>query len=933
MLSSNMKKMIAVLFTVIPLLLVAANTGKIKGSVIDKTTGEPLIGANLFLENTQQGTSTDASGYYFLINVKPGRYNLKVSYIGYHPITIKDVLVRADLTSEFDVEMEPNSIEMPTLEVTAERKMVQKDITSTRRVTERTELENSPGLNSVSDVFRMHSGAVVTNPAQTMSIGEGTGRLQMRDESLPDVHIRGGRGGEILYMVDGMPVTHPIYGGRDVLNLNVQEVEQIELLTGAFSAEYGQAQSGVINITTRSGGINKTGSLEYKSDRADMLGKSYNYDYLAFNLGGPMGLVEKGLKLLRIPVPGELFYFASGNINLEDGRLNNGRYREPFFESLNIDQRRVNVTHLNAKVDWLMTPNFKVTGSYNSTDRQWSDFNWQWILAPDNTAQYSRKATKLGLKINHFVSQNTFYNLNLGYMEVAETASLDGKTELPDFWQWSYYTIPDPDNDTTYIDTIYEGLSHPVVDPETGFYTEEGYQDIWRDNLSKTFTLKFDFRSQVHKAHYLKTGFQIQYNDLSYIDIQDGGYFLSKYGEHVILGGEQFDPPPGPYKEYGLTRWIFHSFPVTGGAYIEDKIELEALIVNAGVRLDFFSKSSTVMGDEWRQKWEDATGLDADWKLVNYKISPRFGISFPISEVTVLFFSYGHFNQLPELVDIYRDPYTGGFTGNPHLDYESTILYEFGFTHQFSQNLALDIKSFQRDLSKQVETQNLLANLGLPVQIKDNKGYSRARGMEFELNKRYSKYTSGNLAYTIQWATGYSSSSFENYINSQTGIPNPIRERRLGWDHRHRLVGSFTLSSPKGQPMRPFGLKLPDDWSITLLTQIVSGQPYTPASHDPIANQLAHNTKELPWTYRLDLRMQKSFNLFGLRFGAFADIYNILNVANTQVVNRWTGKPYEYGDVLNDSRQYFSWRDMILQRNPWQVADPLRAVFGFRVNL
>ena len=281
MIKNKLKYIVGAFIIVLPLFLVAANTGKIKGSVIDKTTGEPLIGANLFLENTQAGTSTDASGYYFIINVKPGRYNLKISYIGYHPITVKDVFVRADLTSEFDIEMEPNSIEMPTLEVTAERKMIQKDITSTRRVTERADLENSPGMNSVSDVFSMHSGAIVDNVPQRINVGEGAGQLQLRDESLKNVHIRGGRGGEILYMVDGMPVTHPLYGGRDVLNLNIQEVEQIELLTGAFSAEYGQAQSGVVNITTRSGGIAKNGSMEYKSDRTGILGKSFNNNYVS----------------------------------------------------------------------------------------------------------------------------------------------------------------------------------------------------------------------------------------------------------------------------------------------------------------------------------------------------------------------------------------------------------------------------------------------------------------------------------------------------------------------------------------------------------------------------------------------------------------------------------------------------------------------------
>lgn len=918
---------------ILPIGLSAANTGKIKGSVVDKQTGEPLFGCNLVLEGTYLGGTTDTEGYFFIINIKPGRYNLRATYIGYHPIVIKDILVRADLTSEFIIELESTAIESPTVEVIANMKMIQFDITSTRRVTERSTLENSPGMNTVSDVFLMHSGAIMDDFPQRIDLGEGAGQLQLRDESLTNVHIRGGRGGEILFMVDGMPVTHPIYGGRDVLNLNVQEVEQIELLTGAFSAEYGQAQSGVVNITTRSGGTVGSGQLEYKSDQVNLIGQSYNNDYIAFHYGGPMRYVEKLASFIRLPVPGELYYFVSGSISLDDTRLDNGRSRELLFENLNLYERQNNEFHLNSKVDWVINPKIKVTGSYNGTFRKWSNFEWQWILNPDNTAQYSRTASKYGLKINHVLSPKTFYNLNLGYLKVGYNASLNGQTKLPEYWNWEIDTIPDVALDTFYIDSSYVGLTRPVVDPTTGFYTGEGYEDIWRDDLTKTVTLKFDFRSQMHKAHFLKAGLLVQYNDIQYVDIQDGGYFLSKYGEHVFLGADSFDPPVGPYKEYGRTRWVFDSYPIIGGAYIEDKIESLALIVNIGIRMDWFSKGNTVMEEAWKQKWEDATGLDADWTKFNYKISPRLGISFPISEFTVLYFSYGHFNQLPELQFYYRDPYTGGFTGNPGLDYESTILYEFGFTRQFGQNLALDIKSFQRDLSKQVGTQQLLANLGLPVSLYDNRGYARARGMEFDVNKRYSNFTSGNISYTVQWATGYSSSSFDDYVNSLTGIPNPIRERRLDWDRRHQIAATLTLQSPKGSPMTPFGIKLPDNWVATALIRIASGKPYTPGSYDPIENLLNQNSEDLPWTYSIDIRTQKSFQIGGLRFGVFADIYNVFNVSNARTVNRWTGEPFSYGDVIDDSNQFRSWRDMILVRNPWQVVDPLRAVLGVRVKL
>src|SRR5690606_25294411 len=213
---------------------------------------------------------------------------------------------------------------------------------------------------------------------------------------------------------------------------------------------------------------------------------------------------------------------------------------------------------------------------------------------------------------------------------------------------------------------------------------------------------------------------------------------------------------------------------------IQDKYEQRGLIINAGVRLDAFTPGPSVMEESFKQQWRAATGLESDWKLVRCKLSPRFGISFPISVNTVLFFSYGHFNQLPEIRYYYQQPYTGSFTGNPHLDYEQTILYEFGFTHQFSDNWALDIKSYNKDISGRIASLELQAADGTPVTIWDNRGYARARGLEFKLNKRYSNHTSGEVTYTMQWASGYSSSAFDDYIRSQNDFPNPIRERRVG---------------------------------------------------------------------------------------------------------------------------------------------------------
>ena len=679
------------------------------------------------------------------------------------------MLVRSDLTTKVNFELESEAIESPTVNVVAEKELIQQDLTSTRRVTTREDFITTPGLDQVQDIFKVRSGLVQDfYPTTTrLSLDDGS-TLQVRDESLSDIHVRGGRGGEILFMVDGMPVTHPIYGGRDVLNLNVQEVEQIEFLTGAFSAEYGQAQSGVVNITTRAGGDRISGGFEYKTDQFNIFGETYNQDIGSFHIGGP--LFDKGGALSFIDVPGDIYYFVSVNANLSNTRLNNRRSRQVLFSAFDVKERQENDRSVNAKLSWNFTPTTSLTAAYNGAFKNWSQFEWLWVYHPDNTSQYVRNTQNFNLRFNHVLSSKTYYNLNFGYLEVNYDGSLDGQTQIPDFW-----TVHANDS-SGQVDSVTSVLKPPVQDPSTGFFTDKGSEDILRDDFTKTYTAKFDIASQINKFNLLKAGLQVQYNDLNYIDIQGGGTHLSKYGETVFF--EDRDPvpkPPGPFPEYGLSRWVFRAFPITGGIYIEDKFEREGLIFNAGLRADWIYKGKSVDDEEWKAVWEAATGFPADWKLFDFHLSPRLGISFPVRKSTVAFFSYGHFFQLPQMDFFYRDPYTGGFTGNPGLKYARTILYEFGFTQLLSRNIAVDVKAFQRSITNQVGTTQLLANLGFPVQLYDNKGNARARGVEVDLTKRYSRHTAGSIAYTAQWATGFTSSPYENFIRDQLDIPPPIR--------------------------------------------------------------------------------------------------------------------------------------------------------------
>ncbi|NOQ97631.1 MAG: TonB-dependent receptor plug domain-containing protein, partial [Calditrichae bacterium] len=326
----------------------AGNTGKIAGKIFDKQTGEPLAGANLFIKGTTLGAATDVDGFYYILQIPPGKYELEASYIGYHTITVKDIRVTVDLTTTLQIDMESTAIEGPTIEVFAEELLIQKDITSTRRTTNRDVINSTPGMENVNDVFKLHAGTFVDSAPQTILIGEGF-QLQVRDESIKNVHIRGGRGGEILYMVDGMPVNHPLYGGRSVLELNVVDVEEVELLTGAFSAEYGQAQSGVVNITTRTGKDQFEGGVEYKTDIYALFGDSYNSHYASFYFGGPEYLTQSLLPGLGINIPGKINYFLSGNVNVTDTEHNNNRTREKInIYGIRFCEKQDNAANLNA---------------------------------------------------------------------------------------------------------------------------------------------------------------------------------------------------------------------------------------------------------------------------------------------------------------------------------------------------------------------------------------------------------------------------------------------------------------------------------------------------------------------------------------------------------------------------------------------------------
>ncbi|MFA8344244.1 MAG: carboxypeptidase-like regulatory domain-containing protein, partial [Rhodothermaceae bacterium] len=466
--------------------------GKLKGKVIGKSSGEPLIGVNVMIVGTQWGAATDIDGKFSIIGIRPGTYSVKASYIGYRSVTIQQVVIRTGLTAELNFELDEDGVQTEEVVVVAEQKLVQRDLTSTRKTVTRESMGHIPGFESSDDIFRLQGGITMAAPPQNMQMADGT-QLQVRDESVKDVHVRGGRGGEILFMVDGVPVNHPVYGGRSVLDLNIVAVEQVELLTGAFSARYGQAQSGVINITTRSGGEKFKGGAEYKTDKLGFLGDDRNTQYGSVFLSGPEPITNYLLPALGINTKGKMNFFLSANSTLTDTEHNNNRTRKEFeMFGFKLTEQQDNKANINAKLNWSVTDRIRATFGFNGSWKQWSGFDWNWLFHPDNKVTDKRNNVNFNFLLNHVLSEKTYYSISMGYLGIDYTRSLDGKTPA-DFWVFK---------DGKIESTVRE----PYKNSLTYFNAGDGYETYWRDDKTSSFTLNADFTSQITDDHLFEVG-------------------------------------------------------------------------------------------------------------------------------------------------------------------------------------------------------------------------------------------------------------------------------------------------------------------------------------------------------------------------------------------------------------------------------------------
>ena len=223
--------------------LKAGTTGKITGIVQDASTEEPLIGANIIIEGTPIGAATDVDGRYFILNIPPGIYDVKSMMIGYPSLRTVGIKISIDVTTTLNFQLQTSVLESEEVTVTAERKIVRKDLTSTLSIVGSDEIAEMP-VEEFEDILALQAGIII-----------GTGG---------EIHIRGGRSSEISYLVDGISVTDP-FSGELAIEIENNSIQELQVISGTFNAEYGQAMSGIIDIVTKDGGDKLRGHISFYS--------------------------------------------------------------------------------------------------------------------------------------------------------------------------------------------------------------------------------------------------------------------------------------------------------------------------------------------------------------------------------------------------------------------------------------------------------------------------------------------------------------------------------------------------------------------------------------------------------------------------------------------------------------------------------------------
>ena len=931
-------------------------TGKLEGIIKDAETGEPLIGANVIVTNTYYGATTDADGYYVVLNVPAGTYTVEVHYIGYTVRKYIDVVVSPDRTTTLNSELSPEVIEGETVVVVANKPIIKRDVTGAEVELASEDIKRKP-VTTFTGVIQQQAGAVNTGAANSSGL-----------------HIRGGRANELVYYIDGVNTNDPANNGRGT-NVDINSIEQLKIITGGFNAEYGEAMSGVVQIITKSGPSNEYVLYAETQSNDFMNGSRYDNGYNKYvaNLGGPIPFTNRtttffasaSLEKSKIQDPSNIAVIRrnsdrspSYTFKLQSNAIKNLR----FFISGNYNKDEwLNYDHVRSKGVWLdYTPRnenesyllsttithtlskkffYDLTFSHFYTSRtlkgqdgrDYQDFRtvneyMPWVA--EHTYTPSRENPDFNTELNQWQNGWTEeeawldYYHGLGYFDYGNDGNIVWNTpeQMLDayqfrYWDTGHYELEFNDDSTQfdvkyipfsidnykkyledrekYSQYAFQGDIYYARYPTDKFgYFNYGFIPWWHERSTKYYSVEGAFQGQINKQNFIKIGGTARFSTLELTDIQ----FLNL----------------NPYFDY------YKKKPTNAVAYIQDKFEFEDMVINVGLRYDYFHPHSKVI--------KDFNDISKGYKEATYKdqLSPRFGIAFAVSDKTVMRANYGHFFQVPDLSEMYQSievDFTSGvpLIGNADLPAQKETMYAVGLKHRLSSDVSVEVSAYYKDIQKLLSTRQQTTQWqGRPAQytLFEINDFAKVKGIDLTIGKRPSRFLFGSLTYSFMDAKGTGSDGREfyyRYANIGAG-ELPRKEYPLEFDVTHSIKLDLNFYLPREWGPQIFGYKFLEDINTNLYFNYNSGPPYTP--EDLRGNPGELGSGRLPSTHRADLRVEKFFNISNrFRMSLFSDIRNLFNTENITRVWLTTGKVDD-----NGYRPPFEEASMSAQAERWGYA-------------
>lgn len=835
--------------------LIAGTTGKIVGRVIDAETGEPLIGLNVIVENTSLGAACDIDGYYYILNVHPGTYSMRFMMIGYRNTIVNNVQVSSDHTTTIDGQVSQIVLDAEAVIVVAQRAIIEMDRTSTVSVVSGEQIAMMP-VETVSDILNLQAGVV-------------------------DGHFRGGRLKEVVYQIDGVSINDS-YTGEAALDIETDIIKELKVISGTFNAEYGQAQSGIVDIITKERNPTFTGRVsfvsgDYVSTRKDIFWNIDDIsprDYLDYSLflSGPVG-EKSGYLFSYRHVENDGFIYGK-NVFLPVDSLS-------FGNNSYVPMAYNNRSTLFGKMSIALTNHDKLAFSISyQTRKQNRDYEiYDHLFRYNPLGQSaSNEQTLIGIASwSHIFSEKSFITIR---------AAINKK----DFNQYLYKDS---------LDSRYAADWRLRLRGNFAFYSG-GTDNSYFTRSSNVKLLKGDFTSQITRQQLIKTGFDIKQHNLTLYDVK-----LKKNAE---TNWEVRIPPPNSADNQQYER-----APLEMAAYMQTKWEYDSFILNLGLRYDYFISNGEIIEDLTRPR----TSSLKPAKPI-HQFSPRIGIAYPITDKGVLHVSYGHFFQIPEFEFLYTNPsrtvnpeeglasvFNYPF-GNADLQPQKTVGYEIGLQQQIGEMVLLDVTAYYKDIRNLLGTEINTVAVGeehssIQYGRYVNRDYGQVKGLTVMLERRLFQGIGASIDYTYQVARGNASDPKDILLDLQSDPPVESEKQLvpLDWDQTHSLNGQINYQTPIGL-------------ILTVVGKLGSGMPYTPSTAK--ITSIFENSDKKPSKMTIDFYASQDFKIGPAKLNLYLKIYNIFDRLNEKDVYDDSGRATytkelnEPGQVqgLNTKEEYFN---------------------------